>query len=108
MWIIHQKAWNQMQNAKIVSMRVGEETFAHVDVTADELFQQLQECTVEYPKELMDDTLETGWEHTEREMYEDDVCTSKFRWNLRWMRSFFRRVILMQIKLKSTDFLEWV
>ena len=38
-------------------------------------FQQLEECTVEYPKELRDDALETGWdyEHTEREMCEDDL-----------------------------------
>ena len=59
---------------RLSAMRVGEETLEHVDVTADEYFQQWEDCADEYPKELLDD-MDTGWDYdnSERELCEDDL-----------------------------------
>jgi len=52
---------------------VGAETFAHVDVDADEYFQQLEELTAEYPKELVDESGFRDWDYEKHEMSENDL-----------------------------------
>ena len=60
---------------RLSTMRVGAETLVHVDVDADEYFQQLEELTTEYPKELVDESVHTGWDYDNsmREMSENDL-----------------------------------
>ena len=60
---------------RLSTMRVGAETLLHVDVDADEYFQQLEELTTEYPKELVDASVHTGWDYDNsmREMSENDL-----------------------------------
>ena len=60
---------------RLSAMRVGAETLVHVDVDADEYFQQLEELTAEYPKELVDESFHTDWDcdNSMREMSENDL-----------------------------------
>jgi hypothetical protein len=48
---------------RLSTLRVGAETFVHVDVDADEYFQQLEELTAEYPKELVDESGFRDWDY---------------------------------------------
>jgi hypothetical protein len=48
---------------RLSAMRVGAETLVHVDVDADEYFQQLEELTAEYPKELVDESGFRDWDY---------------------------------------------
>ena len=56
-------------------MRVGAEELVHVDVDADEYFQQLEELTAEYPKELVDESgfTDGDYDNSMREMSESDL-----------------------------------
>ena len=60
---------------RLLAMRVGAETLVHVDVDADEYFQQLEELTTEYPKELVDESFHTDgdYDNSMREMSENDL-----------------------------------
>ena len=60
---------------RLSTMRVGAETLAHMDVDADEYFQQLEELTTENPKELIDESVHADWDYDNsmREMSENDL-----------------------------------
>ena len=61
---------------RLSTMRIGSETYVHVDVDSDEYFQQLEEQTEEYPMELVgDDILHDAWDYedSERELNESDL-----------------------------------